>query len=659
MKMNVGFTGSDSRSCPKFTFSSMSNSSLTSCENWTLTKNPKLQTNADKKNRKTPYVPVCSNSTIISNILGNSNSVQKLNSSLAPDSSESQDDRKLNVTSMQYLHEEGNRSLDQLPYNKTVGAKMIIEGNASEEIKNSLLIASSAAELRTMLERTLPAFNFVNTNAMKSGKKRQRSTDTNMSRYRTNGRLFETETLDVTSSRPRMSLSQTYHPEAAVRLTSSDMSIPITRHFTFDPVNIIGHGASSTVWAAHRIQDNKSFAVKCIQKHKILHNYKQLDEYILLSKLQDGLYHHPHIIQFETCYENATEVYLVLEFAKGGELFDRIKSVGPYNEERARLVVWKLLKALKYLHQMNIVHRDVKPENILLMSDCGDGTDVKLSDFGSARFLGKKGEICEGVQHKTLSDDQAMERKMVKVNNDSSLNNSGKLNAKALSPCSENKRTFYQASAASSSLSPLRLPQYGKTTIPRIRDRAYSNIGSDYYRAPEISSGLGYGTSVDLYSLGVTAYILLSGCPFPLTLSHGVTNDSDRKELYQQGSAWDSVSNVAKSFLLQLLKCDPEERMTANTALEHPWMLNMAVAVEKNFPSSKEFGSSSVVMETPSLQEYSSLSSSTTPIVRQMHRSQKPTQKSSVAMGLVRPNMFVNRLIASNALYPIATVTPR
>ena len=76
-------------------------------------------------------------------------------------------------------------------------------------------------------------------------------------------------------------------------------------------------------------------------------------------------------------------VHLVMELCKGGELFDRIKSRGQYSERAAANVCATLVEALLYCHSNGIVHRDVKPENILLINR-NDDTDIKLIDFGVA-----------------------------------------------------------------------------------------------------------------------------------------------------------------------------------------------------------------------------------------------------------------------------------
>ncbi|KAL4940270.1 hypothetical protein BDV06DRAFT_230465 [Aspergillus oleicola] len=92
------------------------------------------------------------------------------------------------------------------------------------------------------------------------------------------------------------------------------------------------------------------------------------------------LIEHPNVISLFDVWENRGELYLVLEYVEGGELFDYVSSHGPLPEEEAVRLFRQIIAGLGYCHRFNICHRDLKPENILL-----DGThNVKLADFGMA-----------------------------------------------------------------------------------------------------------------------------------------------------------------------------------------------------------------------------------------------------------------------------------
>ncbi|CAI7904157.1 unnamed protein product [Closterium sp. NIES-53] len=100
-------------------------------------------------------------------------------------------------------------------------------------------------------------------------------------------------------------------------------------------------------------------------------------------QLMQQLRGHPNIIDLYETFEDSKHVHLVMEICKGGELFDRIKLRGQYSERSAALVCQTLVEALLYCHSNGIAHRDVKPENILLIHK-DDDTNIKVIDFGVA-----------------------------------------------------------------------------------------------------------------------------------------------------------------------------------------------------------------------------------------------------------------------------------
>ncbi len=90
------------------------------------------------------------------------------------------------------------------------------------------------------------------------------------------------------------------------------------------------------------------------------------------------------------------QYYLVFEEATGGELFARILQRGRFTEVDASRVIRAVMSALQYLHHHNVVHRDVKPENILYRS-AADDANVVLVDFGIAKHLSDDDELLTSV----------------------------------------------------------------------------------------------------------------------------------------------------------------------------------------------------------------------------------------------------------------------
>lgn len=143
----------------------------------------------------------------------------------------------------------------------------------------------------------------------------------------------------------------------------------------------LGNGAYGVVnLATDRVKGNV-VAVKCVP-HKSLDKSSStsfLREVEILKSLN-----HPHIVKFIDFFsDDDTMFFLCLEYAPGGELFDRIILRDHYSEETARTCIRNTCRALQYCHERDIIHRDIKPENILLVSDLDD-TDIRIADFGLA-----------------------------------------------------------------------------------------------------------------------------------------------------------------------------------------------------------------------------------------------------------------------------------
>lgn len=88
--------------------------------------------------------------------------------------------------------------------------------------------------------------------------------------------------------------------------------------------------------------------------------------------------HHPNVVQLYEIIETDKDLYLIMEFASGGELFDIIVTNQKLKEEQACKYFQELVAAIDYIHSLGICHRDLKPENLLIDYD---GT-LKMVDFG-------------------------------------------------------------------------------------------------------------------------------------------------------------------------------------------------------------------------------------------------------------------------------------
>ena len=96
---------------------------------------------------------------------------------------------------------------------------------------------------------------------------------------------------------------------------------------------------------------------------------------------------HPNIVKLHDVYEDEKYFFLIMELMTGGELFDQILTKEKFTEQEARDIVAPIFDALIYCHAMGIVHRDVKPENLLFSAKDSTTAIIKVSDFGLARFV--------------------------------------------------------------------------------------------------------------------------------------------------------------------------------------------------------------------------------------------------------------------------------
>ncbi|ETI40419.1 CAMK/CAMK1 protein kinase, variant 2 [Phytophthora nicotianae P1569] len=145
----------------------------------------------------------------------------------------------------------------------------------------------------------------------------------------------------------------------------------ITRH--------LGEGSYSTVKQVTHRKKGGFYACKIVDKLSLsdVDRAALSHEVRVLSSVS-----HVNIMRLYEVIEDDAKCYLVTELAEGGDLFDRIVKQGKFPEHEAQKVAAALVEALHYCHTHSIIHRDVKPENVLLSGD-----DVKLCDFGFARQL--------------------------------------------------------------------------------------------------------------------------------------------------------------------------------------------------------------------------------------------------------------------------------
>jgi calcium-dependent protein kinase len=99
---------------------------------------------------------------------------------------------------------------------------------------------------------------------------------------------------------------------------------------------------------------------------------------------------HPNILKIYEVFEDKNQFYVVTEYCKGCELFDKIISEGAFTENEAAKTIKQILQAISYCHSMNVIHRDLKPENILIDKEMNN--ELKIIDFGASILVKDKGQ---------------------------------------------------------------------------------------------------------------------------------------------------------------------------------------------------------------------------------------------------------------------------
>lgn len=289
----------------------------------------------------------------------------------------------------------------------------------------------------------------------------------------------------------------------------------------FEIIKPISRGAFGRVFLAKKRTTGDLFAIKVLKKADMIR--KNAVESILAERDILITVRNPFVVRFFysfTCREN---LYLVMEYLNGGDLYSLLRNLGCLDEDVARVYIAEVVLALEYLHSMRIVHRDLKPDNLLIAHD----GHIKLTDFG----LSKVGLI----------------------------NSTDDLSGPAGSGTSLMDEDEYQISA---------------TESQQERRKKRSAVGTPDYLAPEILLGTGHGFTADWWSVGVILFELIVGIP-PFNAEHPqkiFANILNRNIPWPQVP--EEMSQEAQDLIDHLLTEDPNQRLGAQGAAEvkqHPY----------------------------------------------------------------------------------------
>ena len=151
------------------------------------------------------------------------------------------------------------------------------------------------------------------------------------------------------------------------------------RREDFDFLSVVGRGHFAKVMLAVKRDTGVMYALKVLRKDVIFERsqvaHTKSERRIL------GQINHPFIVSLHYAFQTEGRLFLALEFCHGGELFNRMRKVKIFPEKDARLYIGEVLLALEYLHRLDVLYRDLKPENVLIDLD----GHLKLADFGLSK----------------------------------------------------------------------------------------------------------------------------------------------------------------------------------------------------------------------------------------------------------------------------------
>ena len=155
-----------------------------------------------------------------------------------------------------------------------------------------------------------------------------------------------------------------------------DMSID-----DFELLKLLGQGAFGKVFLGQKKDDKKIYAIKVLRKTKII-ELNQL-EHTKTEKMILEHVNHQFLVSLVYAFQTPEKIYFVMEFMKGGELYQHLIKLTRFSEKQAKFYTACIVLALGHLHNNDFIYRDLKLENLLL----DEQGYAKLTDFGLAKFL--------------------------------------------------------------------------------------------------------------------------------------------------------------------------------------------------------------------------------------------------------------------------------
>ncbi|WAQ83754.1 hypothetical protein PtA15_4A202 [Puccinia triticina] len=170
--------------------------------------------------------------------------------------------------------------------------------------------------------------------------------------------------------------SQASDPTKNARKTSSRYALA-----DFDLIRTLGTGSFGRVHLSKSRHNGRGYAIKVLNKKRVV-GLKQV-EHTNSERQMLAAVRHPFLVNLWGTFADSYNLYMVMDFVSGGELFNLLRKSQRFPDPVAKFFGAEVALALDYLHCLDIVYRDLKPENILLGSD----GHIKITDFGFAKLV--------------------------------------------------------------------------------------------------------------------------------------------------------------------------------------------------------------------------------------------------------------------------------
>nr|GAT59960.1 serine/threonine protein [Mycena chlorophos] len=354
----------------------------------------------------------------------------------------------------------------------------------------------------------------------------------------------------------------------------------------FDIIKPISKGAFGSVFLAKKKVTGDYFAIKVLKKADMIAKNQITNvkaERMILMKQAES----PFVAKLYFTFQSKDNLYLVMEYLNGGDCAAMIKSLGSLPEEWTKNYIAEVVLGLEYLHQRGVVHRDLKPDNLLI----DQHGHLKLTDFGLSRIglLGRQTRENQSGRPLARTSSRSRPPSMDAAYLSSPLIHSDLNNSDDVSDASGSESLasiHLRKPPSKSSDSPLQ--SFATELTTDLRSHSASNsqsastppgeqkfVGTPDYLAPETILGLrGDDAAVDWWALGVITYEFLYGIP-PF---HAETPEKVFEKILSGHIVWHDewvdFSPEARDFMARLMTLEPSTRLGAQGADEvkaHPF----------------------------------------------------------------------------------------